>query len=240
MSDFHVLNGDCLAEKIPSDLAGEKIIWRETLVLGPTLEEDFFKNREQFIIKNYGGNSVDYSEKVLREYEKFQKIPANSNLYFWFEYDLFCQVNFWFLLSKIKQENIELFIVYPITKKGNDKWKGFGNLNSDDLKTSFLNAKKIDNQDKFLAKKLWETFSIKDFEELKLLSKSNSNIFQELPKLIEIIENRFNGTLKKQISELKNEGDDFLQLFKRFTEKFGIYGFGDLQFQLLLNEFELN
>ena len=101
MKTFHILNGDCLDQRFPNDLDGEKIIWRECLIDGPVSETNFFESRTKFIQENFGETKEGYSEKVLNEFEKIKNIPQNADVYFWFEDDLFCQVNLWFLLSNI-------------------------------------------------------------------------------------------------------------------------------------------
>ena len=231
MDKFHILNGDCLAEKFPKDLGVEKIIWRECLVQGPVSEKNFFENRAKFIQESFGETEIGYSEKVLTEFQKIKNIPENSKVYFWFEDDLFCQVNFWFLLSQFTFKENQLFAVFPIFKDENERWKGFGNHDSEDLKNFFISSKQIENVDLIFGKKLWKAFSETDLKQLKLLSKSKSKIFRKLSEVINANENRFNGTLEKQILELTEHETDFNKLFQKFTEKYGIYGFGDLQFK---------
>ena len=82
-----------------------------------------------------------------------------------------------------------------------------------------------------LGQKLWKAFSKGDLQKLKTFSKSKSEIFRKLKDVSIANENRFNGNLDKQISELANQESDVNKLFQKFTEKYGIYGFGDLQFK---------
>ena len=233
MDKFHILNGDCLAEKIPKDLEGEKIIWRECLVQGTVSEKNFFEIRSKFIQENFGESNEGYLKKVLKEFQKIKNIPENSKVYFWFEDDLFCQVNFWFLLSQFNFHN-NLFAVFPLFKDENERWKGFGNHDSEDLKNAFISSKQIKNVDFVLAKNLWKAFSETDLKQLKLLSKSKSEIFRKLSEVITANKNQFNRTLEKQIFELAEHETNFNKLFQKFSEKYGVYGFGDLQFKMYL------
>ena len=231
MKTFHILNGDCLDQRFPTDLNGEKIIWRECLVDGPVSETNFFESRTKFIQESFGETKEGYSEKVLNEFEKIKNIPQNADVYFWFEDDLFCQVNLWFLLSNISSENQNLFAVFPTFNDEKDRWKGFGNHDAEDLKRCFAESKKINSNDLELGQKLWKAFSKGDLQKLKIFSKSKSEIFRKLKDVSIANENRFNGNLDKQISELANQESDVNKLFQKFTEKYGIYGFGDLQFK---------
>ena len=231
MKTFHILNGDCLDQRFPTDLDGEKIIWRECLIDGPVSETNFFESRTKFIQENFGETKEGYSEKVLNEFEKIKNIPQNADVYFWFEDDLFCQVNLWFLLSNISSENQNLFAVFPTFNDEKDRWKGFGNHDAEDLKRCFAESKKINSNDLELGQKLWKAFSKGDLQKLKIFSKSKSEIFRKLKDISIANENRFNGSLDKQISELANQESEVNKLFQKFTEKYGIYGFGDLQFK---------
>ena len=232
--NWHILNGDCLREKFPKEIEGEIIVWRETLVSGPLSAKDFFENRKNFIQKRFNGNPADYENRVIKEFERLRTIKKDDAVYFWFEDDLFCQVNFWFLLSQFTQDFPNLYAVLPLVRKEENRWKGFGNLNSEDLQLCFQHSQKILQDDMLLAQKLWKAFSENDFAELQLLGNSKSAIFRKLKRVLEANENLFNGKLAKEISTW--EEHDFNSKFERFSKDFGVYGFGDMQFQLFLKE----
>lgn len=218
MSIFHILNGDCLARKFPKNLSGEIIIWREALIDGPVSDDDFFENRKKFISENYNSER-SYEDLVVKEFEKIQSIPENSEIYFWFEDDLFCQVNFWFLVSSLESKNIKLFRIFP-----KDSEKGFAESGEKELLEIFNSAKEINDEDKALIINLW-----KGFQENNLPQKSFSEIVKNLPKLVIANENRFNGNLENQIKAIQKNTENFEAFFKIFQQKFPIYGFGDLQ-----------
>lgn len=236
MKTIHILNGDCLKNQFPKDIEGELIVWRECLVSGPVSETNFFENRKAFIYESFGENEADYDKKVISEFKKLQEIQENSNVYFWFEDDLFCQVNFWFLLSKIDFEKQNLFAVFPIIKAENERWKGFGNSTEQDLKESFKNAKQISEEDYNLGKQLWKDFSKNNFQGLNKLSFQNSIIFRELKSVLKANEDRFNGKLDEILFNLKSKHATFVDLFQEFNEKYGVYGFGDSQVQELIKQ----
>jgi len=93
---LHIFNGSStksIFEK--SGLTGESFIWMEMLCSGPCLSSihnrEFWNNRAQFINEEYGGSNyhsmmTDTLEAICwQDYEEVM---------FWFEYDLFCLVNF--------------------------------------------------------------------------------------------------------------------------------------------------
>ena len=222
MNVFHILNGDCLAEKFPKNLQGDIIIWREALIDGPVSDDDFFENRKRFIVENYDSER-SYEDLVVKEFEKIQSLPENSVIYFWFEDDLFCQVNFWFLVSSLNSKNLKFFRVFP-----KDSEKGFAESDEEDLQELFHFSKEIHSEEKSLISNLWKNFQQNN------LPRESSEIVRNLPELAFANENRFNGNLVNQIKKIQENTADFNEFFRIFQQKFPIYGFGDLQLKNLL------
>ena len=225
MSIFHILNGDCLAEKFPKNLEGEVIIWREVLIDGPISDLDFFENREKFIRENYDSER-NYEELVLKEFQKIQSIPENAEIYFWFEDDLFCQVNFWFLVSVLNSKKMKFFRVFP-----KDFEKGFTESDEPELLENYDSAKEISSEQMNLISNLW-----KGFQENKFRENESSGIVKNLPELITANEKRFNETLKNQIKDIQKNTKSFEEFFSIFQQNFPIYGFGDLQLKNILKQ----
>lgn len=226
MNTFHILNGDCLAEKFPKNLEGESIIWREALIDGPVSDNNFFENRKKFIKENYDSES-DYDELVVKEFQKMQNIPEDSVVFFWFEDDLFCQVNFWFLISNLNLRNKKILRVFP-----KDKEKGFAETNENDLLELFHSAKEINDTERILISNLWA-----DFQQNNLSKGSSSEIVRNLEELITANENRFNRTLENQIKDIQKTTESFEEVFKIFNQKYPVYGFGDLQLKRCIDKF---
>lgn len=226
MKTFHILNGDCLAEKFPKNLEGESIIWREALINGPVSDNNFFENRKKFIKENYNSES-NYDELVVKEFQRIQNISEGSSVFFWFEDDLFCQVNFWFLISNLNLRNKKILRVFP-----RDKEKGFAETNENDLLEMFDSAKEINDTERKLISDLW-----KSFQQINLLKNASSEIVRNLEELIIANENRFNGALESQIKDIQKTAETFKEVFKVFNQKYPVYGFGDLQLKRLINQF---
>lgn len=226
MSTFHILNGDCLAEKFPKNLEGESIIWREALIDGPVLDNNFFENRKNFITENYDSES-DYDELVVKEFQRIQNIPEDSDVFFWFEDDLFCQVNFWFLISSLNLNKKKIFRIFPKNKE-----KGFAESDENDLLELFDSAKEINDTERKLISNLWI-----DFQQNNLSKGSSSEIVRNLEELITANENRFNRTLENQIKDIQKTAESFEEIFKIFNQKYPVYGFGDLQLKRCIEQF---
>ncbi|MBL4704861.1 MAG: DUF1835 domain-containing protein, partial [Flavobacteriales bacterium] len=119
IKQYHILNGDSLKDQFPDNISGEIIVARECLVDGNVNGLDLaelFQTRARFISQNYDGYTAhDYYEKSVPEFQKMQDITSDADINLWFEDDLFCQVNFWFvihLLSSSIQDN-RIFLIRP-------------------------------------------------------------------------------------------------------------------------------
>jgi len=244
---FNILNGDSLKERFPESLKGEIIVTRECLVDGSVKGNsltDFFKTRAEFISKNYDGYSEqDYFEKTVPEFQKMQNIPDNVDINLWFEDDLFCQVNFWFvikLLSK-SQPNNQFFLIRP---KLHSQF-GFGGLSESELISIYENRLVLTELDKLA--RLWESYQSNNIEKLIEISRQLKNTYPFIFTAVEAHIERIptNGNLGRPIQSLIRIMDElntaeFGPIFKEFCKREKIYGFGDLQVKRLFDKIKHN
>lgn len=238
MKTFHILNGDCLAKQLKeTKLNQEFIICRECLINGNISADnlsEFWGVRAEFISDTFGAD--DYFQKVVEELTKIQHLPEGSEVCLWFENDLFCQTNMWFVLSLLsKQSNLKPFRVFPVIENNVDIWKGFGVATSETLEKAYKQRVIFQAQDIELGVKLWEAYQSQDFVKLKKLSKQNSDCFQYLEEVCQAHIDRFPkdnslGRPESFIKEIiKTQSKDFQKVFTEFSTREAIYGFGDLQ-----------
>lgn len=244
---FNILNGDSLKERFPESLKGEIIVTRECLVDGSVKGNsltDFFKTRAEFISNNYDGYSEqDYFEKTVPEFQKMQNIPDNVDINLWFEDDLFCQVNFWFvikLLSK-SQPNSQFFLIRP---KLHSQF-GFGGLSESELISIYENRLVLTELDKLA--RLWESYQSNNIEKLIEISRQLKNSYPFIFTAVEAHIERIptNGNLGRPIQSLIRIMDElntveFGPIFKEFCKREKIYGFGDLQVKRLFDKIKHN
>jgi len=240
---YHILNGDSLKEQFPENIQGEIIVARECLVdgdvRGSSLAE-LFHSRARFISSNYEGyHEQDYYEKTVPEFQKIQSITDDADINLWFEDDLFCQVNFWFtisLLSKSRQNN-PTFIIRP---KAQNQY-GFGGLSKSELISVFKSRLLLTELDKLA--KLWELYQNDDTEKLLKTARGLENkypfILPAVEAHIERIPTEENPgrpiqSLVQIMKELETE--EFGPVFKEFSKRECIYGFGDLQVKRLFDK----
>src|SRR5690349_1245447 len=125
---YHILNGDSMAYSFPdTKIEGEIIVVREALIDGDLSGDDlqvFWHSRA----KHIGLTEAEYQDKVANEFEKIINAPNDSEFNLWFEYDLFCQVNMWFVISLINNlpVNKKVYAVYTSYLNRTDKhfWNG--------------------------------------------------------------------------------------------------------------------
>ncbi|MFT5917401.1 MAG: hypothetical protein ACJAWV_001727 [Flammeovirgaceae bacterium] len=154
-TQHHILNGDSLKQQFPKSIRGELIVARECLVdgnvKGSNLAE-LFDSRAQFISQHYDGFSQqDYYENTVPEFTKMQTIASESEICLWFEDDLFCQVNLWFVLHLLRisgQEN-PISLVRPRIHTQ----YGFGGLSESELISIYENRVLLKQIDELA--KLW-------------------------------------------------------------------------------------
>ena len=243
---YHILNGDSLAVGFPdAKIEGEIIVVREALIDGNLSGEnlyDFWESRTKYL----GITETEYYHNVIKEFEKIMNAHDNSEFNLWFEYDLFCQVNMWFVLSIINNLSIskKVFAVYTSHLDKSDKqfWNGFGQADSKELKICFERRTPLHVDDVRLAQYLWNAYKMNDPEVLTHLAKNPTPAFPYLQEVVQAHVDRFpkdgsKGRPEKVIEEImKNGTTDFYKVFSAFQKRESIYGFGDTQLKRLYDK----
>lgn len=240
MKTYHILNGDCLAEQLrQTKINKDFIVCRECLIEGNLSADnitDFWTIRANFIADSYNFSCNDYFKKTVSEFEKLYNLPENSEVCLWFENDLFCQTNMWFVISLLaNHSNLTIFRVFPTDEITTDTWKGFKIASAEKLEQAYHSKIQFSSQDIELGKNLWTAYQVGDFDKLKELSKNKSDCFRYLKEVCQAHIDRFPkdetmGRPDKVVKEIiDTKSTEFEVVFFEFSEREGIYGFGDLQ-----------
>lgn len=251
MRRIALLNGDCLAEQLKgSELPLEIVVFREALVSGPlggASWGEFWETRVGFLTKQYGATALEVQEKTVAELDKIRSLADGVELSLWFEDDLFCQVNLWFVLNLLSEsKNIKIYRVFPPEASPANRWRGFGDASAAALTQAYESRVPFTSSDLALGKKFWEAYRLGDSAQLAALSKSVSPCFRHLEEVCQAQLDRISADPTKRrpekvILELLAKGiTDFDPLFSEFSEREGIYGFGDLQVRELLDSIKMN
>ncbi len=240
MITYHILNGDCLAEQLSHTKINQNlIICRECLIDGDLYAgniADFWTIRAKFITDTYNSSPEEYFSKTVSEFEKLNNLPVNSEVCLWFENDLFCQTNMWFVISLLANNpSLKIFRVFPIIENNEDTWKGYGIADTEKLEQAYYSKIQFTLKDIGLGKNLWTSYQNGDLIKLKELSKEQSDCFDYLEEVCQAHIDRFPldktlGRPDKVVKEIIDTiSSEFQIVFSEFSEREGVYGFGDLQ-----------
>src|SRR5215203_3006847 len=162
MMIYNILNGDSLAYSFPdAKIEGDIIVVREALMDGDLSGDnlrEFWRSRAIY----HGSTEAEYHSRVAKEFEKIINAPDNTEFNLWFEYDLFCQVNMWFVISIINSLPIKkkVFAVYTsyLDRTSKHFWNGFGPANSDELKVCYADRIPLNEADINFGHELWKAY----------------------------------------------------------------------------------
>lgn len=243
---YNILNGDSLAYSFPdTKIEGDVIVVREGLIDGNLSGDnlhDFWQSRAKYI----GLSETEYHHNVVKEFEKIMNASDNSEFNLWFEYDLFCQVNMWFVISIINNLSIKkkVFAVYTsyLDKNSKQFWNGFGPAKSNELTICFADRIPLNDAHLQLGHDLWTAYKTGKLEELIRLAENQSPAFPYLQEVVKAHVDRFpkdgtKGRPEKVLEEIIQTGsEDFHKVFKEFWNRESIYGFGDVQLKRLYDK----
>ncbi|MEX6689912.1 hypothetical protein QTN47_20560 [Danxiaibacter flavus] len=236
---YNVLNGDALAYSFPdTKIEGDVIVVREALIDGD-LSGDNLRDFWQSRAKYHGATEEQYHNDVVKEFEKIINAPANSEFNLWFEFDLFCQVNMWFVISIINNlpVNKRVYAVYTSYLDRTSKmfWNGFGPANSSELAACFADKILLTDVDLQLGQDLWTAYKSSNLEELARFATNQSSAFPYLQDVVKADTDRFpkdgtKGRPERVLEDItRNISIDFNKVCIEFWSRESIYGFGDTQ-----------
>ena len=242
--EAHILNGDSLAHEF--SIPGEIIVARECLIEGPVNTnsiDTFWSIRATYLSNSYRENELQYFRDVKAEFEKLRSLKSVSAINLWFEHDLFCQVNMWFVINYLSENKIDLPLhrVMPPSDMQNI-WSGFGRMKKTDLENCYRSRIKFSTIDVQLGLDLWDAYRKENLQTLKDLSSKSSSCYPKLKDAVEAHIQRFpshSGRPKNRLREILRSGKtDFSEIFSEFSKTEGVYGFGDAQIRNMLLELD--
>ena len=103
---IHIHNGDSTAATARrADIPGRHIAFRETLVTGPARvglsQHDWIEERARFLSENYDQNLLRTRTELLDQEQALDNARREDEAVLWFEHDLFCLINFLYLLCRL-------------------------------------------------------------------------------------------------------------------------------------------
>ncbi|MEN9364113.1 MAG: hypothetical protein RI903_1422 [Bacteroidota bacterium] len=140
--------------------AENALVVREMLVEGPLKadsEESFFHLRADYLEKTYGISASEYEQKTVSEFKKMHRIPKHSEVYLWFDFDLYCFVHLLFIIELLQADKtLDLYLVRPLRKRKFRIWRGFDLHTKDDLMQAFSQKTKLSRNDIQAFRHIWK------------------------------------------------------------------------------------
>jgi hypothetical protein len=246
--EVHILNGDALKSRLPATLPGRLIVMRECLVDGEPKGEslgDLFTNRITFLQKHYGISPKEYQRKTIPEIEQIIGLPAEAKVNLWFEDDLFCQVNLWFT-AYLLDTYTRVAQVCLVRPEGDIQY-GFGGMDQKRLLSAYRERQTIRREEQTAFSTLWRHYQQEEHDEMTLIADSLSARYPQLPLAVAANRERYPsaekaGRPRETIKSLMKEFGDkqFGPIFREFSARESIYGYGDLQVKRLYDELKAN
>ena len=236
MLEYHILNGDALLDQFPANIPGHRIVARECLVDGPVESESsekFFQDRFEFLKSNYEPSLKweQYKKDSITEFEKVSEIENNSTINLWFERDLFCQVNLWYISSLLYDKEIKPYIILPTASLQ----YGFGGMSPQELEGAYQNKTELDNNTLTILTRIWKYYREGNVSAMISEAGALSPIMKFVIEAIDAHQDRVDTEYKYGRPEktlryiISQKGNDFGKVFREFTRTESIYGYGDLQ-----------
>lgn len=233
----HILNGDALKDQLNGKLGEDVIICREVMMdglcTGASLSE-VFDQRLKYFQEELKISSREYSHKVIKELEQIHAIPHGSDIYLWFEDDLFCQANFWFCVFILSTQNKKYKLHY-VRPTGSLRY-GFGGMTLAALLKAKESYTVLSNQEIDIILKIWRAFQQNDKDRLIVLSNEINSSLPWVTNAINAHIARFAPAPALGAHEeimlnciLSLEDKSFSKVFSKFSEEAAIYGYGDRQ-----------
>ncbi|AFD08403.1 hypothetical protein [Solitalea canadensis] len=249
---LHVLNGDALLPNFKRcSFLGDVMIWRECLVEGPVsakTDEEFWEQRSNYICETYQVTNEEYHHQVIEKLYKIENPARYSEINLWFEFDLFCQANLFFILQRLAKHTLNhttIYWVQPEQQSVNEYFSGFGNTNNQQLRTYFSNRLLLTSTDLGFGTQVWEAYAQ---NKKNLLHELTSNPPPNFHFFAEVFrahlqrsnddESSANRIEKRLLEAIKNGVDSEIDLLHRFWETESIYGLGDLQVVNYINNLQ--
>lgn len=99
---IHIHNGDVVAALAKrSDIPGEHVAYRESLISGPVVPGDgWIEQRAHVLAERHGEDILRTRTALLEQEQLLDAAPSKGEIVLWFEHDLYCLVHLLHLLQR--------------------------------------------------------------------------------------------------------------------------------------------
>jgi hypothetical protein len=150
---LQLLNGDATSAVFPADLPGRRAVWRDILVEGPAVDDG--ARRAAWLAPRLGIPAADYERAWRDGLAELARAAGEDEVVLWFEQDLLCAVNLWFVLDRLPA-TAPVSLVFPPLREG---FAGLGTLTPDAFAPLFERRARLDPDARADARALWAAYA---------------------------------------------------------------------------------
>lgn len=153
---LHLLNGDATLAVFPATLPGHRAVWRDIMVEGPAVDDG--DARAVWLAPRLGVAPEEYRRRWRDGQEELERAATDDEVVLWFEQDLFCCVNLWFVVARLPA-GTPLSLVFPPLDAA---FAGLGTLTAPALVELFERRRPLDRDARAAAETLWRAYAAPD------------------------------------------------------------------------------
>jgi hypothetical protein len=161
---LHILNGDATAAVFAdAKLSGDVLVWCDILVEGPLTagwtKPAALASRAAYLAERFGIDAAQYVSGVHAQEDGLASALKHDEVVLWFEQDLFCAVNLWYVLAWFaRRPAARLSLVYPPT----DEVRGLGVRAPAELSALYGERRPVTTPMLALGRRAWEAYTDAD------------------------------------------------------------------------------
>ncbi len=230
---IHIHNGDvALALAKRSNIPGEHIAFRESLVTGPVGEtEDWIEMRAQALAEAHQIDLLRVRTDIVEQEQLLDAATSQDEVVLWFEHDLFCLIHLLYLLQRFRR--VRLSLVWTS--------KPIGENDEHTLQVLFDSRAAVAPSMIAVAREVWKVYTSADPTTINPFLERERPDFPFLREGLTLHASRFPsmynglGAIEQQaLHTIATGTTDFPALFDRLNAGLPRYGFGDSEvFRLL-------
>ena len=230
---IHIHNGDVTAALgRRALLPGRHIAFRETLITGPVpgnlSTQPWIEERGRFLAEQYGQNLLRTRNELLEQEQFLDASRDEEEIVLWFEHDLFCLVNFIYLLTRLSKAR-RLTAVWST--------QPLGTASEEELVNAYQSRAAVPPMMMRIAGEAWRGYTSDDATALNRFIHDDWRDFPFLRDGFTLHGSRFPSTAdglgepeRRAMSGIESGATDFGALFYAFDRNAPRFGFGDGEF----------
>ena len=230
---LHLLNGDATAAVFPDTLPGERAVWRDILMEGPP--DGDADTRAAWLAPRLGVSRDAYANGWREGLATLGRGKEHDEVVLWFERDLFCATNLWFVLTHLEAARVSL--VFPAVDA---EFRGLGTLEPHHFSALFARRERLSLDELADARALWHAYAAPDptglsrYEPILPFAREAIRLHcARFPSATDGLD-----ALEQATLAALDEEQDFSALFRRVTmiRPLNELGLGDVQFAAMLTD----